>query len=191
MLSGVFQGVSASVLSRRACSPARYMRRNIMDTGKSDVLLGSADLAKVHHAHLTEVSKEHFAKEFGNSPVKGIRPEGDHYFRRLAVTLPLEISSGNVIPIPFILDTRAPSIMNLGVGAMKKLREKGLIYEDATIRLLGKLLWREKSIDKPVVNTLPHYYEGSMEGDVRLNLLGLKGMGKLQIVWDWENIPEI
>jgi len=90
--------------------------------------------------------------------------------------IPLEISTEKVIPIPCILDAGAPSIMNLGTGAMRALFQLGLVHEDGIIHLRGILSWREHSIDRPIVEALPCRYESYITRDIRLNVLGLDGM---------------
>ena len=96
--------------------------------------------------------------------------------------------SGKVIPIPFIIDTGTPTVMNLGVGALRELFKKGMVQEDATMRLRGNLLWRDNSIHKPIVDSLPHYYEELFTGDVRMNVIRLEGIGRLRITWAWDEI---
>jgi len=116
-----------------------------------DVLLTNRDLPPHHSAYLTEMHKDDFDREFKNSPITALWASGSHYFRRLTVVLPLEVpASGKVIPIPFILDTGAPTVMNLGVGALRELFKKGMVQEDATIRLRGNLFWKNNVIYKPM-----------------------------------------
>ena len=117
-------------------------------------------------------------KKFGESPplLKVFSPNQES-IRRLAIVLPLQIGSSNVIPIPFIVDTGAPEFMYLGSGAVNELKEVKVVKYITGIhafRLLGKLCRGDKSIDQPYASSLPVYFEeASIRGDHRLNLLGL------------------
>ena len=78
--------------------------------------------------------------------------------------------------------------MNLGVGALRELFKKGMVQEDATMRLRGNLFWKNNVIYKPIADNLPHYFEELNVGDLRMNILGLEGMSRLRMTWDWEEV---
>ena len=84
-----------------------------------------------------------------------------YYLQRVLITLPLERDADRVIPIPFIVDTGAPSMLILGYGARDKLRKLQVFKElydanKATTdnRLNGTLLAKEDNIEDPIVDDL-------------------------------------
>ena len=89
--------------------------------------------------------------------------------------LSLQLSSDEVIPIPCILDTGAPGIMNLGTGAMKALFRLGLVDEDSFYRLRGALYWRNTSIQRPIVDNLLYQIEAGHLAGTELIGIGRNG----------------
>lgn len=155
-----------------------------------DFLLHEADLVKEDETFLKIINEEEFKRKFGDFPsvIEVYTP--DDFLRRLAVVLPLQVSyykfMHKVIPIPFILDTGDPESLYLGTGAVHNLTESKLLKDTSgrwPYRLLGTLCRGEKKLVDPFVNVLPiHFEEATIRGDVRLNVLGLSAIKKLELL---------
>ena len=162
-------------------------RRRLMDSAQGrdcllQFLLKEADLVKYDETYLKPVCEKEFTKKFGETPPVDEVYHGT-YLRRLAIVLPLQVSSNMVVPIPFIIDTGAPKYLYLGTGAFDSLKK----YIDYTIgicpyRLLGTLTRGEKLFKNPLVDIIPsENEEASIRGDVRSNILGLNAIKNLDI----------
>ena len=146
-------------------------------------LLQEQDLMKMDETFLRITNEHDFEKKFGNNPsVMKVYAPGEAQLRRLGIILPLHISSNRVIPLPLILDTGAPESLYLGTGAFGILNKENLITGVLPYRLLGTLHRGKKYIEEPLVDCLPIRYEANIIGDVRLNILGLHALDKLDII---------
>ena len=149
---------------RAAPSTSRFVLL-LPHSAQQSMLLTAVDLPKQHPAFFRPITKEEFKGHFNDSPVTAIHISGDSFYRRLTIVLPLETQAGKVIPIPFIVDTGAPGIMNLGSGAFLWLKRMGMLVEDAQLYLRGKLIWRKKELHRPIVDLLPAHFEVYLDRD--------------------------
>uniref|UniRef100_A0A1X7V2R0 Peptidase A2 domain-containing protein n=1 Tax=Amphimedon queenslandica TaxID=400682 RepID=A0A1X7V2R0_AMPQE len=163
-----------------------------------EFLLQDEDLPPKHDGYLTLMSWSQFQKEFdeteGGPKVTKVMLGGK--IRRVTTVLPMQISDGRVIPIPFIIDSGAPGLMYLGTGSLGRLKELNLINNKArtdvyqnTFHLMGTFYNEARSafLAQPNVSEFPSEHEGaSVKGDIRLNLIGLQGMAilKIDVTWD-------
>ena len=149
-------------------------------------LLQEHDLVEMDETFLRITNEHDFQKKFGRiPPVMKVYAPDEAQLRRLGIILPLHISSNRVIPLPLILDTGAPESLYFGTGAFQILNEANLIKKVTGVlpyRLLGTLYRGKKHIEKPLVDCVPIRYEYNMRGDVRLNILGLAALDKLDII---------
>lgn len=150
----------------------------------SEVLLHKQDLLPGHPQYLTEVNKKAL-----KVPPKHLRPcpimIGDE-LHRIGIVLLLESPENDmmVIPIPFICDTGAPGLLYLGSGSRSALTKLGRIRRDRErniYHIRGKLLYNNNALNNPEKKKLDERFENHLQNDVRVNLLGLEGMRKLQI----------
>ena len=151
-----------------------------------DFLLQEQDLMKMDETFLRITNEQDFQKKFGKIPsVMKVYAPNEKQLRRLGIILPLHLPSNSVIPLPLILDTGAPESLYLGTGAFHILEKAELIKKVTGVlpyRLLGTLHRGKKYIEKPFVDCLPIRYEANIRGDVRLNILGLSALDKLDII---------
>ncbi len=168
----------------------RCIGRQIIESEQypHNFLLQEQDLMKVDESFLRFISEQDFHKKFGDIPsVMEVFTPDEAHLRRLGIVLPLHVSNNKVIPIPMILDTGAPESLCLGTGAFRILDEAQLMKDVVgrwPYRLLGTLHRGKKCIEKPFVDRLPIHYEANtyIRGDVRLNVLGLSAIKKLDIL---------
>jgi len=89
-----------------------------------------------------------------------------------------------VVPIPCIIDTRAPAYFILGTGAINALIRQGLLIEKMgeNISVLDGVVKKNGcEIDRPYASQLPLHYEDSItSNDVRFNLIGIYGLQELR-----------
>jgi hypothetical protein len=166
---------------------ARCIGRGLMEGEQSvhDFLVQEQDLMKSDKLFMRFINEQDFLSRFGNNPsvMEVLTPDGAN-LRRLGIVLPLHVSN-KVIPIPLILDTGAPESLYLGTGAFRMLGEANLMKDVVgrwPYRLLGTLRRGEKYIEEPFVDRLPVHYEANIRGDIRLNVLGLSAIKKLDII---------
>ena len=100
-----------------------------------------------------------------------------------------------VLPIPFIVDSGSIEAIYLGSGAKNKLKKLNCINDRTDkngrkqyYRLKGTFHNKDKSLDRPVAEDVPDYYEKPLKGDVRINILGAKGMDALDVNIVWSKI---
>ena len=162
-------------------------------TTVSNILLQENDLPPKDEGYLTLMRASKYVERYGDPP------KVVYNGRRLLIVLPLYIVDAygidKVIPIPFIADTGAPHTFYLGTGARDKLREMQVLYDVMDVnsrqnyyRLWGIFYNQKKSSDRPVAVDVPEHYEEELKGDVRINILGLKGMRTLKVNLDWDNL---
>ena len=150
----------------------------------TDIMLQQGDLPYDHVSYFTIMDVPTFKNEFGEIGTFHGIPDGSN-LRRIIITLPLQIEDNNVIPIPFIVDTGAPSMLVLGLAARDKLREMKVLKElhdsktaIVSYNLNGRLLAKGGCyIDDPTVDDLPSAWASNeIWKDERANLLGLKAL---------------
>ena len=112
-------------------------------TVSTQILLQDNDLPREDPDFLRVITKQHWLQKFGENPplIKIYSPYGNPH--RLFVIMALFMKSGNAaIPIPFLIDTGAPSFAYLGSGAINRLLEEKAIIEvhgRYTFQLQGNL----------------------------------------------------
>ena len=159
------------------------------ETAVAEILLQEYDLPPKDEGYLTLMNENDYAARYGDPPK--LINNG----RRLLIVLPLHVVvNGNhqVIPIPFIVDTGSPEAFYLGSGARNILREKQVLFDVVNPNrdldryyLRGIFYNQEKSLHHPFAEELPEHYERPLTGDIRINILGLKGMKALNVRIDW------
>ena len=123
----------------------------------------------------------HVIKIYDKEPEEG--DDNSLYIRQYATVLPL-VTGIQMIPVPFILSTGAPSFMCLCTTAICQLDTLGVIKQvsghhpyQLTVDLLGP---NDKKIVCPPVDAIPLQYEPREMGDSRLNLLVIKA---IKVFW--------
>ena len=164
-------------------------------TTVSNILLQENDLPPKDEGYLTLMSPLEYVEKYWDPP-KVIDNR-----RRLLIVLPLRVDVrgiDEVIPIPFIVDTGAPEVIYLGSGARRILREwqvlqdrTGLNWQELSYRLNGVFYNGKEILPDPVVVDVPPHHEYSLPGDVRINILGKKGMEALNVNIEWTKIIKI
>ena len=168
------------------------------ETAVAEILLQGTDLLSKNDDYLTLMDQHAYLAKYEHSP------KVVYNGRRLLIVLPLHVVvniNPLVIPIPFIIDTGAPEFIYLGSGARKRLREMNLLvdlvdkmnpnHQQNYYQLLGVFNNREKSLHRPYAEDVPALYERSLKGDIRINILGLKGMDALGVNIEWTKIFRI
>lgn len=145
-----------------------------------DLLLLPSELPPQNENYFKKISSNVFIQSFSNKPLFRITT-------RLHVTIPLQISPNEFVPIPFIVDTGSPGFMHLGSGAENMLRGLNVIQGEGNhVRLQGKCCGFGKSYNNPTVHILSEHQLNQrgdlVKDDCRLNLLGLDGIEKLNVL---------
>ena len=167
------------------------------ETAVSEILLHGNDLLPVNDGYLKPMSQNDYERRYGKTP------NVMYNRRRIFIVLPFHYKDEKdkipkVIPIPFIVDTGAIEAIYLGKKARNILKQKQII-EDLTnvnspnnqYRMKGTFYNGEKLLPEPVAEDVPPSYENSLEGDVRINLLGAQGMDALGVNIEWTKIFRI
>ena len=149
---------------------------------EQDILsLARVDILPEDENFFEPMTKRDFVKKFGNPPKIQKLLDEDGVLQRYAIILPFTPHSSNfVLPIPMMLDTGAPGYIHLSAGAVTMLKEHIKKRYDSkngncTI-LFGELERGGRFIRNPKITNLvsTHEPKGTLKGDARANLLGVR-----------------
>lgn len=156
------------------------------ETAVAEILLQGNDLPPEDKNYLTLMSPDEYVERYGDTP------EVVDNGRRWLIVLPLHVDVhgiDGVIPIPFIVDTGAPEVIYLGSGARNIFKEMQVLNNAMALdrlekiyRLRGIVRYRGKSLKNPVAEEVPARFEKILKDDVRINLLGIKGINALEVL---------
>ena len=161
-----------------------------------EILLCRSDLLPNDLVHNYVMSKEKFLELYKTEcPLYVVKDHltGLKTLLKLLAVIPFEIKTGELLPIPFVVDTGAPGTMYLGRKLRKTLDELNVFQEVASFlgpyKVCGTFTWKNLTLTDPVVNLLPRVHEID-DDDFRANLLGLDAIAKLKLLEPIIDLPE-
>ena len=198
MAASIFRCVQRRILSPAAVNTVKYAaRRSIFDDGWpsiSDVLLHELDLPKESDDYFKVFTPEKFQDKFGIAkkmkiydPIPKRDEHGNKIARRRAIVLPLEIQGG-VIPVPFIVNTGAPSAVYCGTKAVELLRDLRILQDVVgtvyPYMINGSLCYGERKIHPLFVCPVPPQHESETSGTRGHTCCNILGMEAIELLGD-------